>query len=230
MAKGKNGKGTGKASVIDIPVEFGGVSIGKATLRLGLSIDRSKISLTQADKAFCGHRLSGKVLLGGSNDASGQGQLFDEDEYDGAVSGTFDVKKISVSEAQISTGLTFSLSDIDVSKIAKFSKGSGRLLVDDVQEIPHDAPDEEHDEDDEPKHEPGSLKFECDPEMVGLAKIFKGNKKIIKAFADAGIETVKDMGEYTATGKKIADIKGMGPGFGKIVEDTMVNFYSDNKK
>lgn len=77
-------------------------------------------------------------------------------------------------------------------------------------------------------HIAGSLKFDCAAEAVGLAKIFQGNKRIVKAFADGGLETVKDLGEYTSSGKKVADLKGMGPGLGNIVTETMINFWSDN--
>jgi len=42
-------KGSG---VLDIPVQFGGVSIGDQTARLGVSIDRKSLNLNAADEAF----------------------------------------------------------------------------------------------------------------------------------------------------------------------------------
>lgn len=124
-------------TVLDIPVEFGGVSIGDGVARLGVKIDRKALPLTEAERIFVGHRLSGRVTLGGNGDSSGQ-QKFVEDEH--TVDGVFDVKRIGVSVKQITTGLAFNCEDIDVAEIAKLSKGSGRLVVDQVNALPEPEP------------------------------------------------------------------------------------------
>lgn len=142
MAKRKNSK-SGKA-VLDVPVEFGGVSIGENTARLGIRMDRSVMNLLAADEAFCGHRLNGSIVLGGSDDARGQGKLLDD--MDETVTGTFDVKRIGVNSKSITTGLTFSLADIDIGTLARFSKGSGRLIVNGVSELPVEVQHEDEEE------------------------------------------------------------------------------------
>lgn len=224
MAKG-NGRGKTKC-ILNIPVKFGGVSIGQETARIGVTFDRDNVALEQADEVFCGHRLSGRVVLGNRDDAPGTVPLIDSDI---AVAGSFDTKHLSVSAAQIGAGLTFNLADVNVAELARFSKGAGRLIVEGVGEIPENAPREEHDDDGEPKHVAGSLKFDEKPEHVLLSDIFKGKKRILKAFADAGLETVSDLGEFTSSDKKLADLSGMGPGSAKIVTDTMIAFDSDNR-
>lgn len=82
--------------------------------------------------------------------------------------------------------------------------------------------------DDAPKQVPGTLKFEGDPKKVLIADIFKGQKRILAALADADIRDVKELNAYTDSGKRIEDIKGMGPGLGNIVAETMINFWSQN--
>lgn len=142
-----------EAALIDVPVEFGGVSIGEATARLGVRISRSCLTLAKADQCFCGHRLTGCVQLGGSDDASGQLKLADDLEH--AVKATFDCKRLGVSADTLSIGLTFSLKDINVADLAKFSKGAGRLVVEDVSEIPESnshstkGSDEENEDDED---------------------------------------------------------------------------------
>ena len=59
-----------KSIIADIPVTFGGVSIGKSTAKLSLKVNRDKISLELADELFCERRLTGKIQLGGHDDGS----------------------------------------------------------------------------------------------------------------------------------------------------------------
>jgi hypothetical protein len=160
--------GKKKQIILDIPVEFGGVSIGESTCRLGVRINRDVCNINTADEIFCGHRLTGKVLLGGSDDSPNQKKFLDGDEY--SVEGSFDVKRIGVTVEMISTGLTFSLADIDVADLAKFSKGAGRLMVEGVGEIPDDAPNEHAEDKDQL-----DLRFDGDLGDVPLSRVFSGN-------------------------------------------------------
>jgi hypothetical protein len=204
--------------ILDIPVEFGGVSIGEATCRLGVRINRDVCNIVLADEVFCGHRLTGKVILGGSDEMPNQTRMIDS-EY--SVEGSFDVKRIGVSAGQISTGLTFSLADIDVSDLAKFSKGAGRLIVEGVGEIPADAPDE-HEEDKEPRN----LKVDEPLRDVQLDKIFGGD--LLKGLKGGGLDTVGALADYTTAKKRLTDLPGIGPGKADEIADTMVEFYKQN--
>jgi len=135
-----------ETAVLDLPVEFGGVSIGQTTARLGVRINREQLNLIAADECFCGHRLQCTLVLGRNDDAEGQQTLVDD--LNEEISGTADVKRLGIAPGTISTGLTFSLPDIDIATLAKFSKGSGRLIVESVSAIPNDAADSDGEDDD----------------------------------------------------------------------------------
>jgi hypothetical protein len=207
---------------VDINVEFGGVSIGESTCRLGVRIARSVLNLLAADECFCGHRLTGKVILGHRDDQQGQGKLIDDTDYE--VEGSFDVKRIGVNADTIATGLTFSLADIDVADIAKFSKGTGRLVVYEIGELPVDAPDE-HDDDDA-GIPPGTLRSEGPWRDVPITKLFDGG--LLKSLTEAGLTTLGKLSDYTASEKRLTDIPGVGPGKASKIEDVTLAYWRDN--
>lgn len=212
-------------SVLDLPVDFGGVSIGDRTARVGVRFDRSAITLADADMAFCGHRLSGLVKLGGKNDGNGQQVMFDKDL---CLEGTFDCKRISADSKQISTGLTFALKDIDIAELAKLSKGSGRLIVLNVAELPDDSDDDDADDDEELRRQPGELLSSGPWHDVELSTLFDGQP--LKSMKKAGIKTVGDLSDYTAADKRLTDLDGIGPGKAQAIEDRMLQFWEDNSQ
>jgi hypothetical protein len=214
-----SGKKNTATTVIDIPVAFGGVSIGDETCRLGVRIMREVCNINSADEVFCGHRLHGKIVLGHSDDSPGQTRMFD-DEY--MLDGTFDVKRISVSPGEISTGLTFNKQEVDVEQLARFAKGSGRLIVETVEAIPDDSPAHA----DDPDHVPGSLKASGPWAEVKLSTLFEGS--LLKKLKAAGLETVGQLSNYTASEKRLTDIEGIGPGASEKIENRMMQFWSDN--
>ena len=146
MSKSKKKSPPDNASVLDVPVEFGGLSIGDVTARIGVRIDREHMNIVAADECFTGKRLSVVVTLGSSE--PDQKELFKGRQHE--VTGSVDVKRLGVTSAQYSAGLTFNLESIDVATIAKFSKGKGRLKVFEVAALPdgHDEEKEEHGTDD----------------------------------------------------------------------------------
>jgi len=207
-----------KSRPVEIPVSFGGVSIGQSTARLGLRIDRSHIDLIQADELFCGHRLTGDVVLGNRDDGEGQTTMFDTDFI---VSGHFDVKQLGVNADRLSTGLTFSLKDVEIETLAKFSKGVGKLVVREVGAIPADAPSE-HDED----HVPGTLKAAGPWRDVPIDTLIGG--ALLKSLTKAGIDTVGALSDYTASEQRLTDLDGIGPSKAELIEETMLRFWQDN--
>jgi hypothetical protein len=213
-------------SVLDLPVEFGGVSIGDSTARLGVRFDRTVLDLIKADEVFCGHRLTGSVILGGKDDQSGQTKFVEDLSHQ--VAGTFDVKRIGVNQTEIVTGLTFSLADLDVAELAKFSKGSGRLLVNEVGELPDDSGD---DDSNEREDEPGSLATDQPWREVKIATLFKGQKSLIKNLQEAKIETVGALADFTSKEhSRLTDIKGIGPGAAEKIEKRLEDFWADNNQ
>ncbi len=218
-----------KSIIADIPVTFGGVSIGKSTAKLSLKVNRDKISLELADELFCERRLTGKIQLGGHDDGSGQLKFFDTDPR---LDGSFDVHRFGVTLDAFATGTTFKLNEIDVTLLAKFAKGSGRLVVLEATEIPEDAEPDEHEEDESGQQSiPGTYETNKPWREASLDGLFSG--ALLKTLKAEGICTVGDLHDYqqpTKSGfeKRLSDIKGIGPSKVQVIEDRMVEFWRDN--
>lgn len=137
-----NGKAAGRSrrggAVLDVPVNFGDVSIGDGTARIGVRIDRSLLNIDAADKLLCGRRLNGRLLVTPPGDANGQTYIDPEvgGELKHELESTFDVKRFSASPKNITAGLTFSLQEVEVSELSYFAKRGGRLVVASIAEIP----------------------------------------------------------------------------------------------
>lgn len=214
------GKKNGKVAALDIPVEFGGVSIGDSTTRIGIRIDRENCNLETADGIFCGHRLTGRVELGNGGDSPGQTRFVDETEV---LEGVFDCKRIGFDSAHLSTGLTFNKKDIDMDLISRFAKGSGRLVILEVGEIPDDAPDDHEDQ----KMLPGELKAEGPWRDHPMSELFEG--ALLKSLKKAGITTVGELADYTSGEHgHLTEIEGIGPGKAAKIEDVMLQFWAEN--
>lgn len=212
-------KDKGPVALTDIPVTFGGVSIGEKTARIGISVHRDWLGLEQADKLFCERRLSGAVALGHADDAAGQAKLWDDADHQ--ISTSFDIKGFRVLSESLGTGLTMNLSEIDISELAKFSKGVGRLAVYEVTDIPQE-------EKDRPDHVPGTLKADGPWAAVNLDTLFDPSKRIRKALSDAGLNTVGQLADYSASERRLGDIKGIGEAAAQEIEDRLLDFYADN--
>lgn len=217
MAK-KNGK-----AVLDIPVTFGGVGIGDATARIGVKIDRNDCNINMADDVFCGHRLSGQVLLGGTGDSPGQRRFVESDK----IEGVFDVKQLGINTNRIATGLTFNKKDVDMDIISRFAKGSGRLIIHEVGELPDDSPAHDEEDEDGDTTLPGSLKSEGPWREFALSELFEGT--ILKSLRSKKLKTVGDLAEFTRDGEKsLTDIEGIGPGKEEKILNKLAEFWRDN--
>lgn len=144
------------AKLLDLAVDFGQVSIGESAARVGVKINRSEgLTISQADRTFVARRLTGKIkakpIPAGQREDAEQGTFSGME--DAELSGTFDVKSLSVSDQEFGLGLTFNLKDTDIATLAHFAKRSGRLVVTAVADIPEAEKaerkgDDEEDEDD----------------------------------------------------------------------------------
>lgn len=135
-----------EANVLDIPVEFGGVSIGDELARLGIKVSRSSLKLAQADKNLVGKRLTGWVQRTKNGEVEGQKRLPGMKDADLTLVGTFDVKRLGVSAEEISFGLAFNVRSVEVGELAQFAKRTGRLVVQGVEEIPEEEADDDEDQ------------------------------------------------------------------------------------
>lgn len=129
-------------SVLDVPVQFGGVSIGEDTGRVAVKIDREQLNIDAADEMFCGRRLTGRIVVVPSGVDPDQQEMFDDNDRH-ELKSTFDVKRFGASRKEFCAGLTFALSEIDVGELGHFAKRSGRLIVAAVAELPDGKDDVE---------------------------------------------------------------------------------------
>lgn len=206
-------------AALNVPVSFGGVSLGQETARIGIKIDRKNLTLAKADKAFSGRRLIGRIVLGHEDESPDQTQMFDSDY---CVEGAFDVKRYGVNSVFYATGLTFGLADVDIEELSHFSKGTGRLIVDEIAELPEPEP-----EDKTPKS--GALKFTGKWADVRMDEIFKPESVIAKGFAAKDIVTVGDMVNWQKDERnQLIDLPDVGPKKVQEIEDTMMVFWASN--
>jgi hypothetical protein len=119
-----------ETNVLNVAVDFEGVSIGDGTGRVGIKIDREHMSVVAADAALCGRRLTGRIVAVPKDVDPDQKHMFEDQRHE--LSGAFEVKRFSVSPKVITAGLTFALPEIDISEMAHFAKRSGRLIIDSI--------------------------------------------------------------------------------------------------
>lgn len=142
-----------RKAVLELPVDYGNVSIGKKTIRLTTKTSRKSLTLTQADKQLCDCRLSGIILSRAGDGASEQGSLPGAEGNDIELEGVYDVKKISFDKDGISFGLTFVKKGVDKEALSQVSGTSGMLIVFSIDDIPDEerkaSKNEEEDDDDD---------------------------------------------------------------------------------
>lgn len=136
MAKKKEETG-----LFNLPVGYGSVNIGDKMCSIKATISRSNLKLSEADKSLCNRRLTGKIIAKPSGWKAEENPLPGMD-HDLEMTGTFDVKGLRVTSDDIGIGLTFNIKDVDVSTLAQFAKRMGRLLIEEVSNIPEGTDDE----------------------------------------------------------------------------------------
>jgi len=123
-------------------VKFSQLSIGETTARLGCNITRENLELEDADSIFAGSRCSAKIEM---KDDPGQTTMIvngkDMTKVD-PIEAVVDIKRYNVSRDMFTTGLTIQLSEVDVSKVAKFANREGKLTLKRTGDIPDHVKDE----------------------------------------------------------------------------------------
>lgn len=214
---------TREKPICDLPVNFGGVSIGKETARLSVKIDRQQTGMSpnEADDLFCGHRLNCKVVQRSNDDDPNQTTMV-ADLYE-EVEGHADVKRMGVSASHIGIGLTWSLADVDVKTLALFSKAAGHLVVFAVATIPEDAPSHDADGDDDDLAD--TLRGAGPWRDVPMSDLLPADGAICKALTKAGLATVGQLHDYTASDKRLTDVPGIGEGKAGTIEERLIEFW-----
>ena len=140
-------------AVLDIPCEFGGLTIGDAVAKLSVTIRREVLNIDAADEALCGRRLTGRIIVIGADVDPRQMDLMDG--LRPVIESSFDVKSFRVSPKLISTGLSFAIApdpDQDnnqISTLAHFAKKAGRLTVFGIASLGDAGGDDEQGDSDE---------------------------------------------------------------------------------
>ncbi len=229
-----------KKIILDIPVQYGGISIGQNTARISMKVSREALNIVAADEVFCDRRLTGLLQLGGADDSQGQTSFIDPDVE---LTGAFDVHRFSASTQWYSTGATFSLKEVVLMDLARFSKGSGRLKVFETGDIP-DAVKTPKPAEVEIKtiksakptktaKSPKAAREDKDAwRVVSLSELFSG--VILKSLNAADLFKVGDLHDFQQPDKagrvkQIQDIKGIGEAKATQIEDTMLEFWQKHK-
>lgn len=116
---------------LDVPVDFGGVSIGDEYARLGILFDRSDMTTAKADHFLCGARCEVKIAV----DPAAKKDAPDQSKFSFAdarvkLESVADIKRYGVGPKSIGAGLTFKINNMDdVARIARFAKKKGRIVL-----------------------------------------------------------------------------------------------------
>jgi hypothetical protein len=128
---------------LNVPVAFGGVSIGEDTAKVSFSIERAAIDLERAEANLCGKRLTGKLVVCACGEDPNQKALPGMSDVKHELAATFDVKGFRCTPKLIASSASFMLSTIQVEELGHFAKKSGRLIVSEVEEVEEEEADEE---------------------------------------------------------------------------------------
>jgi hypothetical protein len=126
---------TKKGKELDLQCAFGDVSIGDHTARVGVTVERSELTVSQADKSLCEKRLIGRITSKPADEHPDQ-QRFEGMESEDTLNGIFDVKQFSVTKKAVKFGMTFALKSIDIATLSRFAQRNGKLAIDSIDAIP----------------------------------------------------------------------------------------------
>jgi hypothetical protein len=208
--------------VLNLSVEFSGVSVGKETASIGIKMSRDSLSLDRADEIFVGHRLQGTIQRGDGDKTQRMVPGMDPDQ----VTGTFDATRIGVNSDVITSRLKYSLEDIDITALAPLANKSGRIIIEGVEGIPSDAPSGDDEETvDVPA---GSLHTDIeDWREVPLDHVFDGVH--LKAMWELGLSKLSQVSALLNRGGNWnKPLKGIGPKAAAEIVGKMAKFWSDN--
>lgn len=211
-----------RTAVLNVPVEFGGVSFGDHVARIGVRVIRQRLNIDAADGALCGRRLNGKIMVCPPDEDGTQTHFDGDPEHE--VDGVFDVAGFRVSPKHISCGLAFNLSDIDDSELSKFAKKTGRLVVYSVEQLATKAKDAK------PADIPGQKRLTLAAgetwQEFPLSKLGLPETTIAK-LVDASISNIGALKEYLDH-HQLTDIDGIGAGKADKIKSALEQFWAAN--
>lgn len=176
--------------VIKTPVEFGGVSFGKQTARIGVKILRDKFGIADAETFLCGSRLKVKIAANPRDELPGQNHLFDASE---TLEAEVDCKHYSAKPDDFSAAFTFNKSSVSAEALTKIGNRPGVILMERVGNAESGGGDDDDDDEIDPddrEFEAGKDKPIGTPALNAAAKLaFK--EDVIDPGAPFPIETLQ---------------------------------------
>lgn len=115
-------------ALLDLPVDFGTVSIGTNKASFQVTIDREAIAEMDAIRHLCHRRLTGWIVLELKGHPD-QGTLPGMDIEPKRISGVFDTNSVKFTPAAVACGLNMAIKEIDVGDLAGFANRRGRLVI-----------------------------------------------------------------------------------------------------
>lgn len=126
-----------KKGILEVPCEFGGMSAGKETVSIGLTVARANLSLETADELFVNKRLTMKLIQRKKSDDPKQTVMPELH-----LNGTFDTSSLSAKLNTLGTRLTGKLKTeggvggVDASDLVKFANREGFVHIEGAADIP----------------------------------------------------------------------------------------------
>lgn len=116
-----------------VEVQFHAVSF-EGTARVGVTLDEH-VELAKAIELFRGRRLTGSIEFDPKDQDPDQTELFEGDKAR-RISGSFDAKRLTLLPSDMTSSLTFNPREIDCGCLARFATRAGRIIIDEVVDIP----------------------------------------------------------------------------------------------
>lgn len=130
-----------KSHHISIPVHFTSVGLQLEHRKIGIRIDRQRLSIETADELFAGRRLTGTVEVTLDGEDPNQQALIPGTLS--AVESSFDIKSFTAKREYYSCGLVFAVDDVSPDTLNGFLNRSGKITVELNEVIPEPEKDKE---------------------------------------------------------------------------------------
>ena len=134
--KGSNEKPASQPEILQVPVDFGSYSDGEQYVRLPITVSRSKFKPKDAERHFCGARLSVRCVRdpNADGDAPNQKPLVAPDPQD-VVEAQVDVKGYRANRKVFGANLVFNRESVDPKHLLDFSRQKGWVEMERVGDV-----------------------------------------------------------------------------------------------
>ena len=163
---------TEQNEILEVNVQFGGISFGDQTARLGISFDRGDFKVCSAEKFMVGARLR-IVAIPGVRDATAfrQLELMDAGKR---VQADVDCKQYTGGSHAFKSGLTFNVSSVDQTALLALRKKQGRISLERIGSCDDEDEDDDEMDPDEREFEAGKDRPKGTPLLFAAAAARRG--------------------------------------------------------